>query len=317
MKLEQLPASLIVIGGGAIGAELTQVFSRFGAMVTLLEVADRIIANEEPEASKVLTSAFGSEGVQVLAGVDIAQVAYDEGQFSVSLSGDNSADAEDMTIQADALLVAAGRRTNLTDLGLDTVGIDPTSKVLDTDEHMQVTAGLWAIGDITGKGAYTHMSMYQAKIAAKAVLAAAGEGGAPVSDGQAKSATAFPEPQEADYRAVPRVTFTDPEVGSVGMTEQQAREAGIRVQVGRSDLPSTSRGWLHKAGNSGLVKVVADAENGILVGGTAVSPSGGELLAALTLAVHARIPITTLRSMIYAFPTFHEAIRAALDDLSD
>lgn len=289
VKLEQLPGSIIVIGGGAIGAELAQAFARFGVRVTVLEVAERILAPEEPEASAVVTKVFGDEGIQVLTGVTIESVKHAEGQFSV--------DVEGQTLTADKLLVAAGRLANLGDIGLETVELDPDARSLDTDEHMRVADGLWAIGDITGKGAFTHMSMYQASIAAKTILEA-------------------DDAPRADYRAVPRVTFTDPEVGSVGMTEHQARDAGLDVRIGSADLASSSRGWIHKTGNAGLIKLVEDSGEGVLVGATAVGPSGGEILSALTVAVHARVPTSTLASMIYAYPTFHRAIEDAVKDLS-
>ena len=286
VRLETLPASLIVVGGGAIGAELAQAFARFGVDVTVLEVADRILAAEEPEASRVVADAFARAGIQVLTGIEIAAARYDEGRFTVDL--------DDQTVHADKLLVAAGRRPNLPDLGLETVGLDPAVKALDVDDRMRAADGLWAIGDITGKGAFTHMSMYQSAVAARDVL---GE------DGPA-----------AAYRAVPRVTFTDPEVGSVGITERQARDAGLRVRVGVTDLASSTRGWI--ARSEGLIKLVEDADRGVLVGATSVGPSGGEVLSMLTTAVHAEVPTDTLRSMIYAYPTFHRAVESALADLA-
>jgi pyruvate/2-oxoglutarate dehydrogenase complex dihydrolipoamide dehydrogenase (E3) component len=285
-RLEELPGSLIVIGGGAIGAEMAQAFSRFGVQVSVLEVAPRILAPEEPEASRLVTDVFGEEGIQVLAGVTIDSVRYDDGQFAVATGG--------QTLQAEKLLVSAGRRPNLGDLGLDTVGLDPSARSVDVDTRLRVTGadGLWAIGDITGKGAFTHMSMYQAAIAARDILG---------QDGP-----------EASYHAVPHVTFTDPEVGSVGMTEKQARDAGLHVRTGHSDDLGT-RGWIARA--KGLIKLVEDADRGVLVGATAVGPSGGEVLSMLTTAVHARVPTETLRSMIYAYPTFHRAVESALADL--
>jgi pyruvate/2-oxoglutarate dehydrogenase complex dihydrolipoamide dehydrogenase (E3) component len=283
---DEIPGSLIVIGGGPIGAELAQGFSRFGVRVTVLEVADRILGPEEPEASKVVSDAFAEQGIQVLAGVTIGSVAYADGQFTVDLG--------DQTVQADKLLVAAGRRPNLPDVGLETVGLDPSARAVDVDTRMRAGDGLWAIGDITGKGAFTHMSMYQAAIAVRDILG---------QDGP-----------EAAYHAVPHVTFTDPEVGGVGMTEKQARDAGLSVRVGTTDLASSTRGWIAKG--SGLIKLVEDADRGVLVGATAVGPSGGEVLSMLVTAVHAEIPTDTLRSMIYAYPTFHRAVESALADLS-
>ncbi|MEO5708493.1 MAG: NAD(P)/FAD-dependent oxidoreductase [Nocardioidaceae bacterium] len=284
-RLEELPGSLIVVGGGAIGAEMAQAFSRFGVRVTLLEAADRILAPEEPEASKLVADVFGQEGIQVLAGATISSVAYADGRFSVEVDG--------QTLNADKLLVAAGRRPNLGDLGLDTVGLDPTAGSVEVDEHLRAGEGLWAIGDITGKGAFTHMSMYQAAIAVRDILG---------QDGPA-----------AAYHAVPHVTFTDPEVGSVGMTEKQARDAGLNVRVGTMDLASSARGWIAKA--QGLVKLVEDADRGVLVGATSVGPAGGEVLSMLVTAVHAEVPTATLRSMIYAYPTFHRAVEDALSKL--
>ncbi len=285
VRADALPGSLAVLGGGAIGAELAQVFARFGVRVTVLEVGGRILAAEEPESSRLVTDVFTREGIRVLAGVSIASVAYGDGGFSLDLG--------DETVTADRLLVAAGRRPNLPDLGLDTVGLDPAARSVQTDGRMRAAEGVWAVGDITGKGAFTHMSMYQSAIAVRDIL------------GQ--------EGPEADYRAVPRVTFTDPEVGSVGLTEQQARDAGLDVRVGLTDLSASSRGFVHGPGSDGFVKLVADG--GVLVGATSAGPSGGEVLSMLTTAVHGEVPVGTLRSMIYAYPTFHRAVESALADL--
>lgn len=281
VRVRELPGSLIVIGGGAIGAELTQVFSRFGVRVTLLEASERILSPEEPEASALVEHSFTDEGVDVRTGVTITRVHHD-GVFRVDL--------DDETITADQLLVAAGRRLNIAGIGLGHVGIDEDAPLLETDARMRAGRRLWAVGDITGKGAFTHVSMYQADVAVRDILDQDGPG--------------------ADYRAVPRVTYTDPEVGSVGMSEYQARESGVEVRVGYcGDLGS--RGWIAEA--DGLIKLVADGD--VLVGATAVGPSGGEILSMLTVAVHARVPITTLKSMLFAYPTYHRAVMAALDDL--
>ena len=285
LEAAEIPGSLIVVGGGAIGTELAQAFSRFGVRVTVLEVADRILAPEEPEASALVADVFGREGIQVLAGATISSVSYADGRFAVDVDG--------QTLQADKLLVAAGRRPNLADLGLDTVGLDPSARAVETDGRMRAGDGLWAIGDITGKGAFTHMSMYQSAIAARDILG---------QDGP-----------EASYTAVPHVTFTDPEVGSVGMTEQQARAAGLNIRVGTTDLASSTRGWIAKG--EGFIKLVEDADRGVLVGATSVGPTGGEVLGMLVTAVHAEVPTATLRSMIYAYPTFHRAVEDALSRL--
>jgi pyruvate/2-oxoglutarate dehydrogenase complex dihydrolipoamide dehydrogenase (E3) component len=121
----------------------------------------------------------------------------------------------------------------------------------------------------------------------------------------------------ADYTALPRVTFTDPEVGAVGLTEQAARGSGRRVRAVSTSLPDSTRGWIHKAGNDGFIKLVEDVDSGVLVGATSAGPNGGEVLGLLALAVHARVPVPQLRSMIYAYPTFHRAIEATLAALED
>ncbi len=285
VKAEQAPGSLVVLGGGAIGAEMAQAFSRFGTTVSVVEVGERILGPEEPEASALLTEVFGGEGIQVLTGESVGSVAYADGQFSVTVG--------EHTLTAEKLLVAAGRRTHVAGIGLDTVGVDEDARAVEVDARMRVADGLWAIGDITGKGAFTHMSMYQAAICVRDILG---------QDGP-----------EAAYHAVPRVTFTDPEVGSVGMSEQQAREAGLSVRTGQTELGSSTRGWIAQA--EGLVKLVADDERDVLVGATAVGPSGGEMLSMLTLAVHAELPVAVLRTMIYAYPTFHRAVESAVADL--
>jgi pyruvate/2-oxoglutarate dehydrogenase complex dihydrolipoamide dehydrogenase (E3) component len=285
-RLAELPGSLVVIGGGAIGVEMSQAFARFGVHVTVLEGADRILALEEPESSALLAEVFAREGIEVHTGVRITSVSHAHGQFSVQVDG--------TTVQAEQLLVAAGRRPALAELGLDTVGLDPSARAVEVDARMRAADGLWAIGDITGKGAFTHMSMYQAGIAVRDILG---------QDGP-----------EAAYHAVPHVTFTDPEVGSVGMTEQQARDAGLEVRVGATDLAGSTRGWIHRA--DGLIKLVEDAERGVLVGASSVGPTGGEVLSMLVTAVHAEVPTATLRSMIYAYPTFHRAVESALADLA-
>jgi pyruvate/2-oxoglutarate dehydrogenase complex dihydrolipoamide dehydrogenase (E3) component len=284
VEAESLPASLLVLGGGAIGLELSQVLARFGVAVTVIEGNARPLSVEEPESSELATKALAAENVTILTGVRAQRVSYDDG-FTVSLS-------DGTTVTGERLLVATGRQARLGDLGLETIGLDPSARFLDTDDRMRAADGVWAVGDVTGHGAFTHMAMYEADIAVRDILGQGGPG--------------------ADYRALSRVTFTDPEIGAVGQTEQQAREAGLDVQVGLVQLPSSSRGFIHGPGNDGFIKVVADRSRGVLVGATSAGPSGGEVLGAFSVAVHAQVPVDTLLSMIYAYPTFHRAIGDAL-----
>lgn len=283
VRLTELPESLIVIGGGPIGCEMAQVLAQFGVRVTVVEVADRLVAVEEPEASEALEKAFTDLGMEVVTGAGIERVSHDRGGFEVTMA--------DRALRAERLLVAAGRRNNLSGIGLEHVGLDAAPRVLDPDDHLRVADGVWAIGDITGKGAFTHMSMYQAAVVVRDLLGQDGPW--------------------ADYRAVGRVTFTAPEIGSVGLTESAARDRGIDVRTATGDLGT--RGWI--AGEPGLVKLVADASRGVLVGGTAVGPSGGEMLSMITTAVHAEVPIATLADMHFAYPTYHRALQPVLQQL--
>ncbi len=287
VRATDLPGSLICIGGGAVGLELAQTFARFGVDVSVVEAGPKLLGPEEPEASELILDVLRREGVTVLTGVTVREVSHADGRFSVVLG--------DQTLTADRLLVAAGRTANLKDIGLESVGLDPGARSIDTDEHMRAGDGLWALGDITGKGAYTHISMYQAGIVVRDILDAGGPW--------------------ADYRAVPRVTFTDPEVASVGLSEKQAREADLNIRVGLTDLSSSARGWIHQEGNDGLIKLIEDADRGVLVGACVAGPAGGEILSALVVAVHGEVPTATLASMIYAYPTFHRAIEEAVKAL--
>ncbi|GAB3194996.1 NAD(P)/FAD-dependent oxidoreductase [Nocardioides hungaricus] len=288
VRRTELPGSLVVLGGGPIGCELAQVFARFGVRVTVVQHGPRLLPADEPEAGELLEKVFVREGIRVLTGVELSRAECTDGAFALVLQTGEE-------LAADKLLVAAGRTPNLDDLGLEAVGFDPAARTLAVDEWLRAGERLWAIGDVTGHGAFTHVSMYQSAVALRDIL---GQGGEP-----------------ARYHAVPHVTFTDPEVGGVGMTERQARDAGLTVRTGSTDLASSSRGFMHGPGGHGLVKVVEDADRGVLVGATAVGPAGGEILGLLAVAVHAEVPVATLRSMIYAYPTFHRAVESALADL--
>ena len=281
---EELPASLVILGGGAVGCELGQVLSRFGTDVTIVEGRGHLLAAEEPEASAVIEAAFADEGITVHTGAHVTHLSQDGAQIVANLD-------DGSRVRGDRLLLATGRKLDLSGLGLEHINIDESARFLPVDERMQVTEGVWAMGDVTGKPMFTHVAAYQAAIIAGEIL-----GGTH---------------RTARYDAVPRVTFTDPEVGAVGMTETAARDAGIDVATVTKSLSATFRGWLH-ATSSGVIKLVIDRSKGTLVGATTVGPSGGEMLGMLTLAVHAQIPVAELQTMIYPYPTFHGGIGEAV-----
>jgi pyruvate/2-oxoglutarate dehydrogenase complex dihydrolipoamide dehydrogenase (E3) component len=299
VKAERAPASLVVLGGGAIGCELAQGFARFGSRVTVVEAAPRILMPEEPEASTVIADVFRREGITVCEGIAAQRVEAGGDGVQLAL-------ADGSTVTGEKVLVAAGRVPNLAGIGLETVGLDPSARSLPVDEHMRVLRGeppheaplegVYAVGDITGRGAFTHVSVWQARVLVAHLLGR--------------------EEPYGGYRGLAWATFTDPEVGRVGMSEQQARDAGLRVRTGGEPIASSTRGWIHGPGNDGFVKLVEDADRGVLVGATVVSPYGGELLGMLTLAVHAQVPVATLASMHYAFPTLHRAVLDAVRALS-
>ncbi len=279
---EAVPGSLLVVGGGAIGVEIGQAMARFGTRVTIVEMADRIVAPEEPEASELLTEILRREGMAVHTGATIERVER---------SGDQGATvhlADGTALSGERMLVATGRRSDLAGLGVAALGLDAGARAVPVDGRMRVQPGVWAVGDVTGKGAFTHVAMYQARLCVADIL------GAPLP--------------EAEYRALPRVTFTDPEIGSVGLTEAQAREQGGDVTVLHESIAASARGWIHRG--EGFVKLVA--RDGVLVGATSMAPSGGEVLGLLALAVHAQVSLETLRTMIFAYPTFHRSVDSAL-----
>ena len=285
LEAKELPASLTVIGGGAVGVELAQAYARFGAEVTIIEAAERLLAAEEREAGSLIGEVLERDGIRVRTGARPVRTQYDGSGFTVHLDGTES-------VTSERLLVATGRFADLKGLGVSAAGIDENRRFITVDNHLRAGSKVWSVGDVTGAGAFTHVAIYQARIAASDILG---------------------EPhQTADYRALPRVTFTDPEIGAVGLTEAQARAKGLMVRTAVSPLPSSARGWIHGPGNDGFIKLIADARAGVLVGATSAGPAGGEVLSALTVAVHARVPVDALARMIYAYPTFHRAIEDAV-----
>ncbi len=288
IEATEVPSSLVVLGGGAIGVELGQVFARFGSSVTVVEVGPHVLPLEEPESGKLLTEALEADGVRIVCGVEVRSARSSARAIGLELATGES-------VEGERLLVCTGRRADLAAFNLASVGLDAKARSIPVDDMCRAAPGLWAIGDVTGVGAFTHISMYQAEIVAADIL------GRPVAS--------------ADYRALPRVTFTDPEIGSVGLNEAAARAAGLDVRTGYADLASSARGWIQKVDNAGFVKLVEDVARGVLVGATSAGPCGGEVLSMLTLAVHAQIPVTQLATMIYAYPTFHRAVEVAVKDL--
>ena len=286
VEAKDLPESLIVLGGGAIGVELAQVMARFGVEVAIIEGESRLLPRNEPEAGEVMAEVFRSEGIAVHTGQFAERVDYADDRFTVTMP-------DGTTIAGENLLVATGRRTFLAELGVAAIGLDPDARFLATDDRHRVTDRVWGVGDITGDGLFTHLAIRQADVVVADILGR--------------------EVEPLNLDALSAVTFSDPEVGSVGLTEAEARHRGLNVDIGFKRVAETARGWLHAAGNEGFIKLVVDADRNVLVGATSVGPTGGEVLGLLSLAVHAQVPLETLRSMIYAYPTFHKGVEDALN----
>jgi pyruvate/2-oxoglutarate dehydrogenase complex dihydrolipoamide dehydrogenase (E3) component len=279
---ESVPASLLIIGGGSIGLELGQVMQRFGSAVTIVEAGPRLAGSEEPEVSELITEILRREGIEIHTRADIVRVEPNgTAGAQVELAGGT-------VLRGERMLVATGRRSDLHALGIRALGLDEDARSIPVDGRMRVTPGVWAVGDVTGKGAFTHVAAYQARLCVADILER------PLPD--------------ADYKALPRVTFTEPEIGSVGVTEAQARHEGGNIVALADSITKSARGWIHRG--EGLVKLVA--RDGVLIGGTAMGPYGGEVMSMLALAVHAELTLETLRTMIFAYPTFHRAVDSAL-----
>ncbi len=307
VQAQSAPKSLAIVGGGPIAVELAQAFTRFGTKVTMVLRGSALLSREEPEAGELLAKVFRSEGIKIMRNRDVTGVMYSRDRFRVKLSGPAAGTGKGpggaavSQLSAEKFLVATGRTPALKPLNLAAAGVEWDGKAAPAvDSHMQLADGVYLVGDAAGAGAFTHMSMYQGNIVAGHIL------------GQHLKQ---PDRGATESHAVPNVTFTDPEIGAVGLTEKQARDAGLSIRVGYTEVDASTRGWIHGAGNQGFIKIIEDTKSGVLVGATSAGPAGGEVLSALALAVHARIPVPTLKTMIYAYPTFHRAIPEALATL--
>jgi pyruvate/2-oxoglutarate dehydrogenase complex dihydrolipoamide dehydrogenase (E3) component len=284
--LKAVPRRLVVLGGGAVGAEMAQAVRRLGAeQVTLIEAAPRLLAREEPFAGMEVAAGLRADGVDVRVGITVTAVerAGDDGPVTVTAPGGP-------TIEADEILVAAGRRPATDDLGLDGVGLAP-GRFLEVDEHLRVRdvhgGWLYAVGDVNGLALLTHMGKYQARIAADAIL------GRPAAD-------------RASRDVVPRVTFTDPQVAAVGLTRAQAEDRGLTVRTVQVDTGGVAGAATQGQGLHGTSHLVIDETRRLIVGATFTGPATQELVHAATIAIAGRVGLDDLWHAVPAFPTVSE-----------
>jgi len=280
-RTHEIPASLAVMGGGPVGAELAQFFARMGARVTLIEHGPRLLGRVHEEAGELLAEVFGSEGIELRLGVAVDAV---EPGVRLRLS-----DGE--TVEAERLLVATGRRPNTEELGLEQLGVTIGPRGIAVDERLRAADAVWAIGDVNGVALFTHVGKYQARVAAADIAG---------------------HPARADYRAIPAGIFTDPEVATVGRTD------GDGLVSARWELTATPRlSTYERPKRDGFVRLFADPGERVLVGAVAVGPQAAEWLGQLTLAVRSATPVDVLVDTIQPYPTFSEAIFFALRELVD
>jgi pyruvate/2-oxoglutarate dehydrogenase complex dihydrolipoamide dehydrogenase (E3) component len=280
-----LPASITMLGGGAIGLELAQTYARLGAKITLLEQLPEVLPNEDPEVGRFVRERLEGEGVVVRTGFTATRVARD-GAAKV-VCGPHSE-----RIVADELFVATGRRPNTRDLELERAGVALERGAVRVNARLETTQrGIWAAGDVTGGLQFTHVAEYMARIVVQNALT--------------------PFKAKATYRIVPWVTYTDPEVARVGQTEGEATAQGERVEVYRSDFADLDRAIVDDA-TVGFAKIVT-RRDGRILGATIVGRGAGELIMEVVLAMRFRVPLQKLAGVIHPYPTMSEIVRHTAD----
>jgi pyruvate/2-oxoglutarate dehydrogenase complex dihydrolipoamide dehydrogenase (E3) component len=281
------PTSLAIVGAGAVGIEFAQIYARFGSRVTLIEAAPHLLPSEDEACADALRPVLERDGIEVLEGATITEACHGDGMWTLSLEGGGR-------VVADRTLVAAGRRPALGGHDLAGAGVELDDRGRPVlDDHLRTTAeGIWAAGDATGDLLFTHVGNYEAGLVVDDILG---------------------RPRERDYRVVPRVTYCDPEVASVGLTERQARERGVDVRVGTVTIADNERSVIDGRPD-GLVKVVADADGQVL-GGHVVADGAAGLVHEIVAMMAARTPARAVADTMHAYPTLSESVRDALLDV--
>jgi len=284
-----LRLAFLRLDGRAIGVELGQAYARIGSEVHLIEGAPRVVPAEEPEAGDLLGKHLAREGIAIHTGHKVIGVEKTTAGIRVLLENDPA-------IEAATLLVATGRRPRLATVDLAACGLQTTQRGwLKVDPQTLLAAdGIYAGGDVNGLGGFTHLAHYHGQLIGSALVG---------------------RPRPADHAAVPRVTFTDPELASVGLTEAAARAAGIDVVTYSTDPAESARGYIHDF-SEGVIKLVGNRQAGLLVGATILQPRAGEMLSELSLAVKAKTPLAVLADLIHPFPAFSRILGYCLQELA-
>ena len=285
-----VPSSLAVIGSGAIGIEFAQMYARFGAEVTALETAPQILPGEDEAAAAALTPALEQEGIRLLTDISVERADHDGRSWTLTLGGGQ-------THRTEALLVATGRTPvfDVHDLSAAEVELDEEGRPVLGDTLRTTAEDIWAAGDATGELLFTHVGTYEAELVVDDILG---------------------NPRPRDYRVVPRVTFCDPEVASVGLTERAAREAGHEVRTATAQIADNERASIDGR-SAGVVKLVADARTGELLGGHIVAEDAGAMIHEIVAAMAGRVPAATIGAAIHAYPTLSESVKGAFQQLGE
>ena len=278
--MKEVPHHLLVLGGGPVGVELAQAVRRLGGEATLIEASDHVLAREPAPLGEALGEALRRDGIELVLGARVAGARREAEDYVLELD-------DGRELRGDRLLVATGRRPRVSDVGLETVGIEADAHGIPVDATLRAGERLWAIGDVTGIWPLTHVGKYQGEVVAANILG---------------------EPREAHYDAVPRVVFTDPQAASVGAAEDR-----FSATASVSDVAKTATYTHAYAEDNGFLTLVSDGER--LTGAYALGPEAGEWLQQATLAIRARVPLDVLRDTIQPFPTFSEIYVAALKSL--
>ena len=289
-SLHEIPESAVVLGGGPVGVELAQFLSRFGCEVTVVHKPDRLVNREDPQLCSLLAKQLAEDEVTVELGVSGDRVRKDGAKRVLTLSSGEE-------VAGDVLIVAVGRRPRSQGLNLESVGIEPGSRGIQVDEQLRAGDGVWAVGDCTGGLMFTHSGKYQGRVAVSNILG---------------------NERKADYRAIPRVVFTNPEIAAVGLTEAAAREQGLDVSTAVIDLPtSIARPYTYEQDPRGTLGVVVDRARQVLVGAWTLAPLASEWIHQAVLAIRAEVPLDVLQDTVAQFPSYSEGYLSALRELPD
>jgi len=287
LSIEEIPKSLLIIGGGVIGSEFANIFSSLGTKVTIIELLPRILSTEDEDVSKVIYNVFRKKGIEIFTDTVIEKVEKSGDDFICTTSGGNK-------ITADKVLISVGRRPNSSDIGIEKAGVEVDQKgYIKVDSHLRTNIdGIYAVGDVIGGLQLAHVASEEGKIAAENI---AGKN------------------KEMDYSVVPWAVFTSPEIGTVGINEAQARKKNIKVCTGI--FPFSSSGKAYISGETeGFIKVVTDSETGEILGAQMVGPRATELVHEIAVAMKGEILVDDLVSTIHAHPTFSESVLEAAED---